>query len=209
MVVEPPAACEAKTHGYYSPFSPTAQMCTLDVPGKKSGGCFGDSGGPTIGQRPDGTLVEVGIISTGGDFCSTKRPNVMTRADLVSTWVGEWIAATESGGPRPIFDPKTPFPLMAKPVAEAFAVSTLRDRFGQRFERAERVAGSCRRVSRSRFKCEIAWIAGRFVYGGVVSPFYVRRDNSVVWDSHFLIRWGTLKCLRANGNRCPIQSKRG
>jgi secreted trypsin-like serine protease len=209
MVVQPPAACKAKTRGYYSPFSPAAQMCTLDVPGKKSGGCFGDSGGPTIGQRPDGTLVELGIISTGGDFCSTKRPNVMTRADLVSTWVGEWIAATESGGPRPVFDPQTPFPLMAKPVAEAFAVSTLSDRFGLRFERAERVAGSCRRVSRSRFKCEIAWIAGRFVYGGVVSPFYVRRDNSVVWDSHFLIRWGTLKCLRANGNRCPIQSKRG
>lgn len=209
MVVQSPAACKAKTRGYYSPFSPAAQMCTLDVPGKKSGGCFGDSGGPTIAQRPDGTLVELGIISTGGNFCSTKRPNVMTRVDLVSTWVGEWIAATESGGPRPIFDPKTPFPLMTKPLAELFAVSTLRDRFGPRFEGADRIAGSCRRASRSRFKCEIAWIAGRFVYGGIVSPFYVRRDSAVVWDSHFLIRWGTLKCLRANGNRCPIQSKRG
>jgi hypothetical protein len=37
----------------------------------------------------------------------------------------------------------------------------------------------------------------------------VRRDSAVVWDSHFLIRWGALKCLRANGSRCPIQSKRG
>jgi secreted trypsin-like serine protease len=209
MIVETPSVCKSKTHGYYSPFSPAAQMCTLDLPRRKSGGCFGDSGGPTIGHRPDGSLVELGIISTGGNFCSTKRPNVMTRVDLVSAWVGEWIAATESGGPRPIFDPETPFPLMTKPVAEGFAVSTLRDRFGPRFERAKRIAGSCRRVSRSRFKCEIAWIAGRFVYGGVVSPFYLRRDSAVVWDSHFKIRFGVLQCLEDRSRHCPIQSKSG
>lgn len=209
MVVQPAAACKAKTHGYFSPFSPTAQMCTLDLPSKKSGGCFGDSGGPTIGQRPDGTPVELGIVSTGDEACSTKRPNVMTRTDFVAGWVSEWIAATESGGPRPALDPNTPFPLMPKQAAEAFAVSTLKDRFGKRFERAERVAGNCHRSSRTRFKCEIAWIAGRFVYGGTVSPFYVRRDNAVVWDSHFQIRWGALACLRQNGRRCAIQSKSG
>jgi secreted trypsin-like serine protease len=209
MVVQPPAKCKAKTRGYFSPFSPSVQMCTLDLPSKTSGGCFGDSGGPVIGRRPDGTPVELGVVSTGGNLCSTKRPNVMTRVDLVSGWVGEWVAATESGGPRPVFDPKTPFPAMTRPVAETFAVSTLVDQFGERFERASRVAGSCRRVSSSRFKCEIAWIAGRFVYGGTVSPFYVRRDSAVVWDSHFLIRWGALKCLRAGSGRCPIQSKRG
>lgn len=209
MVVQAPAACKARTRGYYSPFSPVVQMCTLDQPTKMSGGCFGDSGGPAIGQRPDGTPVELGVISTGGDFCSTKRPNVMTRVDLVSSWVSEWVAATEAGGPRPFVDPKAPFPLMTEPVAEVFAVSTLRDEFGNRFERADRVVGSCRRASRSRYKCEIAWIAGRLVYGGNVFPFYVRRDGAVVWDSHFQIRWGALKCLRGNGRRCPIQSKRG
>jgi secreted trypsin-like serine protease len=209
MVVEPPAQCKAKTHGYYSPFSPTAQMCTLDLPRRKSGGCFGDSGGPVIGQRPDGTPVELGIISTGGDFCSTKRPNVMTRVDLVSGWVAEWVAATEAGGPRPVLDPNTPFPAMTEPVAEVFAVGTLRDHFGKSLERAQRIAGNCRRASRTRFNCEIAWISGRLVYGGIVSPFYVRRDNAVVWDSHYQVRWGALKCLRENPRRCPIHSKRG
>jgi secreted trypsin-like serine protease len=209
MVVQRPALCKAKTRGYFSPFSPVAQMCTLDVPRKKSGGCFGDSGGPVIGQRPDGTPVELGVISTGGDFCSTKRPNVMTRADYVAGWVAEWIAATEAGGPRPTLDPKTPFPPMTRPAAEVFAVGTLSEHFGERFERAERVAGSCRRVSRTRFRCEVAWIAGRFVYGGIVSPFYVRRDSAVVWDSHYQVRWGVLACLRQNPGRCPIRSKRG
>ena len=209
MVVQTASVCKAKTHGYYSPFSPAAQMCTIDLPTRKSGGCFGDSGGPTIAQRPDGTPVELGIISTGGDSCSTKRPNVMTRADLVSSWVSEWIAATEFGGPRPIFDPNAPFPQMTRVAGESFAGSTLRVHFGRRFERAERIAGNCRRSSRSRFKCEIAWIAGRFVYGGTVSPFYVRRDDAVVWDSHFHIRWGVLKCLRDRSRHCAIQSKRG
>lgn len=209
MVVQSPSACKAKTHGYFSPFSPAAQMCTLDIPSKRSGGCFGDSGGPTIGLRPDGTAVELGIISTGGDSCSTKRPNVMTRTDFVSSWVSEWIAATESGAPRPVLDPETPFPQMSKTTGEIFAVSTLRDQFGKRFERATQVVGNCRRASSSRFKCEIAWIAGRFVYGGSVSPFYVRRDDAVVWDSHFQIRFGVLKCLQDHSRHCPIQTKRG
>jgi secreted trypsin-like serine protease len=209
MVIETPTFCRAKTHGYFSPFSPAAQMCTLDLPSRKSGGCFGDSGGPTIGQRPDGTLVELGIISTGGDSCSTKRPNVMTRTDLVSSWVSEWIAATETGATRPILDPRTPLPMMTDRAAQIFAASTLRDQFGKRFERATRIAGSCRRSNRTRFNCEIAWISGRFVYGGTVSPFYVRRDSAAVWGRHFLIRWGALKCLRDSSRHCPIQGKSG
>ncbi|HEY3552979.1 MAG TPA: hypothetical protein VGK66_04760, partial [Solirubrobacterales bacterium] len=166
-------------------------------------------GGPTIAHRPDGTLVELGIISTGGENCSTKRPNVMTRADFVSTWVSEWIAATESGGPRPVLAPGTPLPQMTRSGGELFAISTLRDHFGKRIEQAKRIAGSCRRASRSRFKCEIAWIAGNFVYGGTVSPFYLRRDDAVVWDSHFKIRFGVLKCLQDRSRHCPIQSKSG
>lgn len=209
MVVQSTSFCRAKTQGYFSPFSPTAQMCTLDLPSKKSGGCFGDSGGPTIGLRPDGTPVELGIISTGGDLCATKSPNVMTRTDLVSGWVSEWIAATEAGGPRPVLAPGTPFPQMSDPAAQIFTVSTLREEFGKRFERAKRIAGNCNRVGRSRFKCEIAWVSGRFIYGGSVSPFYVRRDDTVVWNSHFLIRWAAVKCLRDNPRRCAIQTKRG
>jgi trypsin len=210
MVVQPPAFCEGTVRRFYPPFSSGAQMCTLDVPTKRSGGCFGDSGGPAIGQRPDGTPVELGVISTGGSFCSTKLPNVLTRADFVSSWVSEWIVATETGGPRPLPDPNAELPAMSKQSAESFAVATLRDSFGRRFERAKRVAGSCRRTSQTRFKCEVAWISGRLVFAGVVSPFYVRRDSAVVWDSHFQIRWGALGCLRGkHASRCPIHSKRG
>jgi secreted trypsin-like serine protease len=209
MVVQTPSFCKQKTRRYYPPYSPAAQVCTLDLPTKRSGGCFGDSGGPAIGQRADGTQVELGVISTGGAFCNTRLPNVLTRADFISPWVSEWIAAIETGAPRPVLDPNTPFPLMTRPVAEAFAIYTLQGAFGRRFERAKRVLGNCRRVSRSRFRCEVSWRSGRDIYGGLVSPFYVRRPQGIVWTSHFRIEWARLKCLRSNAPRCPIHSKRG
>jgi secreted trypsin-like serine protease len=207
MVVQKPALCKQKTRNDRPNYSAALQMCTLDVPAKKSGGCFGDSGGPAIGVRPDGVPVELGVISTGGAFCSTKLPNVLTRVDVISAWVSEWIGATESGGPRPIVDPKAPFPLMTKPVAEEFAVLTLQDHFGSRF--SGRVYGSCRRASQSRFRCEVSWRSGRNIYAGTVSPFYVRQQDAVTWKSHFRIEWAPLKCLRSNAPHCPIHVRRG
>jgi secreted trypsin-like serine protease len=207
MVVQKPALCKQKTRNDRPNYSPALQMCTLDVPTKKSGGCFGDSGGPAIGTRADGTPVELGVISTGGAFCSTKLPNVLTRVDVISTWVSEWIAATESGGPRPIVDPKAPFPQMSKPLAEEFTVLTLQDHFGARF--SGRVFGSCRRASRSRFRCNVSWRSGRNIYAGTVSPFYLRQQDAVIWKAHFRIEWAPLKCLRNNAPRCPIHVRRG
>jgi secreted trypsin-like serine protease len=209
MVVQTPAFCKRKTRSYYPPYSAAAQLCTLATP-KTSGGCFGDSGGPAIAQRADATPVQLGIISTGGPFCSTKLPNVLTRIDFISTWVGEWVAAIELGAPRPVADPNSPFPLMTRPVAEAFAVFTLRNNFGRRFERTKRIFGNCRRASRSRFRCQVAWRSGRLIFAGIVTPFYVRRQEAFTWESHFRIEWAVEKCLRGDRPRsCPIRTKRG
>jgi hypothetical protein len=208
-VVQPSDFCKKKVGSFYPFYSPGVQMCTTTPPKHTSGGCFGDSGGPAIGQRADGTPVELGVISSGGPFCSTRLPNILTRVDFVSTWVSEWITATELGGPKPIVDPNTPVPLMTRPVAEGFAVYTLQDHFGRAFQRAKDIFGSCRRASRSRFRCEISWRSGRNIYGGVVSPFYARLQDAVVWNSHFRIEWAPLKCLRSNAPRCPIHVRRG
>jgi secreted trypsin-like serine protease len=207
MVVQKSSVCKQKTRVDRPNYSPLLQMCTLDVPTQKSGGCFGDSGGPAIGLRADGIPVELGVISTGGAFCSTKRPNVLTRVDVISTWVSEWIAATEAGGPRPIVDPQALFPQMTKPVAEEFTVLTLQDHFGPRF--SGRVFGRCHRSSRSRFRCEVSWRSGRNIYAGTVSPFYLRQQDAVIWKSSFRIEWAPLKCLRSNAPHCPIHVRRG
>ncbi len=207
MVVQTPNFCEQKTKRFYPEFSTTAQFCALDAPTKKSGGCFGDSGGPGIGTRADGTPVELGIISTGGPFCDTKFPNVLTRVDTVSTWVAEWVAATEAGAPRPVAKPALPG--MTRSVAELFAVYTLQNHFGRAFERASEVFGNCRKASRSRYNCEIAFRSGRNLYAGVVTPSYVQRQGATAWQSHFKIEWAVLKCLRKNPNRCAIHTRSG
>ena len=207
MVVQTPAFCDQKTKRYYPEFSAAAQFCAIDAPAKKSGGCFGDSGGPGIGQRADGTPVELGIISTGGPFCNTRFPNVLTRIDTVSAWVAEWIAATEAGAPRPA--PNPAIPQMTRSVAELFAVYTLQNHFGRAFERAAEVFGNCRRSSRSRYKCEIAFRSGRNLYAGIVTPAYVRRQDAIAWQSHFRVEWAAIKCLRKNPQRCAIHTRRG
>jgi secreted trypsin-like serine protease len=203
MVVQGPSFCERKTKRFYPEFSATAQFCALDAPAKKSGGCFGDSGGPGIGQRADGTPVELGIISTGGPFCNPKFPNVLTRVDTVSTWVAGWVAATEAGAPRPVTT--APLPKMTKSVAELFAVFTLQNKFGRAFERASEVFGSCRPSGR----CEVAFRSGANLYAGEVSSAYVRRQEATAWKSHFRIEWARIKCLRKNPQRCAIHTRRG
>ncbi len=205
MLVQTPTSCKQKTHSFYAPFSPTAQVCLLAA-SRASGGCFGDSGGPAIGQRADGSPVEIGITSTGGPNCSTKVPNVLTRVDYVSTWVAEWIAAVETGAPPPAG--ATKLPAMVKEGAEQFAVLTLLNSFGKRFERAREIAGSCKKASRSRFRCQIVWIAGRDIYAANVSPFYILRQGAVAWDSHFKAEWALLKCIRAS-KHCAIHRKHG
>ena len=207
MVIQTPTSCKQTTKRYYPEFSTSAQFCAVDAPAKHSGGCFGDSGGPGIGQRADGTPVELGIISTGGPFCNPKFPNVLTRVDTVSAWVGEWIAATEAGAPRPVANPA--LPQMTRSVAELFAVYTLQSHFGRAFERAAEVFGNCRRASRSRYRCEIAFRSGPNLYAGIVTPAYVKRQDAIAWQSHFRVEWAAIKCLRMNPNRCAIHTRRG
>ena len=208
MLVQTPSFCQSKTKSFYRPYSTAAQVCMLAA-NRASGGCFGDSGGPAIGHRADGTPVQLGITSTGGPACSTKLPNILTRVDYVSAWVSEWIAATEAGAPPPFVDPGTLLPAMIREGAEELAVFTLINAFGKRFEGAREIAGQCRKASRTRFRCQIAWITGRNIYAGTVSPFYVARQEAVAWNSHFRVEWAQLKCLRSNSRHCAIHRKRG
>jgi secreted trypsin-like serine protease len=212
MTVQKDGLCRAKTNGFYEDYSGAVQLCLLSTPKKTSGTCFGDSGGPAVATRPDGTPVELAVISVVGPLCSPQTPNVLTRVDYVSTWVSEWIAATESGGPAPFVDPAAPLPPMKKSTGEEFAIFTLFDAFGERFSSASRIAGGCKRASKTRFRCEIAWIARGTIYAGIISPFYIRKQQTFAWDSHYLVRWAPQRCIgkdRLGGPGCRIHSKHG
>lgn len=206
-VVKPASFCRQKISPFYKPFLPTAQTCVLSKD-RKSGGCFGDSGGPAIGKRADGSAVQLGITSTGGPECSPKIPTVLTRVDFVSTWVSEWIAAIETGSPPPTVDPNTPLPRLTRESAEEFAVYTLINAMGGRFERATELFGNCKKTSGGHFRCQIDWFLGRNVYASEITPFYLRRREAVAWDSHYRIEWASLKCLKSK-RHCRIHKKHG
>lgn len=209
MVVQKPSSCRSRVRSYYTDFSPGAQLCALSPPANKTGTCFGDSGGPAIGTRADGVPVELGVISVVGPECTTKTPNVLTRVDFVSSWVTGWIAATEAGAAPPLV--AASLPQMTESGAGQFALYTLFGAFGKRISSANKLSGDCRRTGKTRFSCEIVWIARHTVYAGIVTPFYVLRQQTTTWDSHFLVRWAPVRCVNDNfkGRGCRVHSKRG
>jgi secreted trypsin-like serine protease len=207
--IQQPGSCRSKTGSFYRAYKPAEQLCTLDLPSKKGGGCFGDSGGPGVAKRADGSTVEVGVISIGTPGCDPKLPNVLTRVDLISTWASQWIAAVETGAAPPAG--AVTLPKLQKEGAEELAVFSLIDNFGKRFEDASQVFGGCKQASKTRFRCQIAWIYKRNLFAGEVSPFYVLRQQTVAWKSHYRVEWAPLKCLEhtKNVNSCHIHSRSG
>jgi secreted trypsin-like serine protease len=93
--------CRNHGRAYYPFFNASLQLCTITPPGFAIGTCHGDSGGPALAYRADGTPVQIGITSLGPADCDTTLPDVFTRVDLVAPWVGEWVAALATAAPPP------------------------------------------------------------------------------------------------------------
>jgi len=88
------AYCRNHSRLYYPFYNSSSQLCTITPPGFSTGTCHGDSGGPALGFRGDGTPVQIGITSLGPANCDARLPDIYTRVDLVAGWVAQWIAAT-------------------------------------------------------------------------------------------------------------------
>jgi secreted trypsin-like serine protease len=86
--------CRNHARAYYPFFNYGLQLCTITPPGFSIGTCHGDSGGPALAFREDGTPVQIGITSLGAANCDTHLPDIFTRVDRISPWIGEQIAAT-------------------------------------------------------------------------------------------------------------------
>ncbi len=203
-----PASCGRQIPRFYRPYSPALQMCTTDPPDRANGACFGDSGGPAIAHRADGSPVEIGIVSTGGPGCSTRFPNIFTRVDRVSTWAAEWIAATELGAPPPAL--KAQLPTLSRESAEGLAAGLLSARFGRLFTGNQGLQGGCRRLGATRQKCELLWRFGPKVYFGTVTVFYALRQGTVAWGNSYAINRASIRCLRSDhSERCRVETRRG
>lgn len=207
-VVLSPGACKARTHSFYPPYSSVLQMCTTDPPDHANGGCFGDSGGPAIAHRPDGSPVEIGIVSTGGPECSTRLPNIFTRADLISTWASEWVAAVEANGPPPGLQARLPG--LSRESAVGLVVGVLRARFGNLFLENQGLQGGCKRLGATRMKCQLIWRHGPRIYVAAVTVFYAVRQNTVAWGNSYVVRRASIRCLEGDHpGRCKVETRRG
>ena len=209
-IVEDTSACKSESRRYYPFYSAALQLCAIDHPSDKVSGCFGDSGGPAIATRTDGTPVEVGIVSTGGPGCNTHLPNVFTRVDQINAWVASWIAAVETGAPPPAIKiPKAHVPTLSFERAKELAAIAFAEAFRGKFIKASEKSIGCRRVAKPRVKCNVNWFQGGNDYYGSVTIFYAIRKNAVIWGDHYRVHWVNDRCWFHSGHRstCVVRTR--
>jgi hypothetical protein len=204
-VVHGPPWCER----HAPPFHPVGQICSLASSDPPSGTCFGDSGGPLLVAGPGGQgLVEIGILSSGYDHCSTREPHVYTRADLIAHWAHRWISALNpSSTPPPHSRP--PDPAMSNPLAEAIARQALLKAIGTPFQRRSGYTVRCRPINSTRRGCSVYWFFRAKLYYGGVTPYLLKRGEPP-WNARSTISWVTDRCyFHTNRKHCTVHTRRG
>jgi secreted trypsin-like serine protease len=208
--IDAPERCRQGVSRFYGFYEADRQLCTLDAPQFKVTPCNGDSGGPAIATRSDGTAVEVGIVSMGAFTCSPDSPAVYTRVDQISTWVDRWIDAVENGGPTPqVKVPIAHIPTLTRQRAEELSFLVLEEAFKERFARGQERAIRCVRQGKSQIKCGLTWFEGPNDYYGRVNVFYAIRHNVVLVGAHYAVHWVNDDCYfhSADPQSCRIHSK--
>lgn len=208
--IEQASRCKEGTRRFYPFFDPSRQVCALDSPRFRITTCHGDSGGPAIATRADGTPVEVGVTSLGDGSCNPASPAVFTRVDQISSWVQSWIAAVETGAPEPqVKVPKAHIPLLTRERSEEISLLAMDEAFGPKFAHGQEKAVKCERLTKSRLKCGVTWFQGPNDYFGRVTVFYAIRHNVVLAGVHYKVHWVNDHCYFHSGHptSCKVQTK--
>ncbi|MFT3863301.1 MAG: serine protease [Solirubrobacterales bacterium] len=193
--VEESKRCEKGIRRIYPFLDPTIQLCAIDAPKYHITTCHGDSGGPAMARRADGSLVEVGVTSLGSEDCKPTSPAVFTRVDQIQEWVQSWIDYVESGGAQPTVKvPKAHIPTMTRERGEELSYLILVEVFGGRFLHGQEQAIGCTRQSKSRLKCNVSWWKGANDYYGRLNVFYAIRHNVVLVNAHYAVHWVNDRC---------------
>lgn len=73
------------------------RICAIDFPKFKSGVCQGDSGGPLVAYDKKRGWIEFGIAQAVFYRCTTHRPQLFTRTDLLAKWIAGRVQEVEAG----------------------------------------------------------------------------------------------------------------
>jgi secreted trypsin-like serine protease len=209
--IEEASHCKEGTRRFYPFFDPSRQVCALDAPHPHITTCHGDSGGPAIATRTDGTPVEIGVTSLGDGDCNPASPAVFTRVDQISSWVQSWIDAVEAGAPTPHAKvPKAHIPALTRERSEEISGLAMEEAFGPTFRHGEEKAIHCARRAKARAKCGVTWFEGANDYFGKVTVFYAIHHNVVLAGVHYKVHWVDDHCYFHSGHpqTCKIQTKK-
>jgi len=158
--------------------------------------CNGDSGGPAIARRADGVAVQIGIVSlkTSPD-CDPRSPQVLARADRVSSWVAAWTSAIELGTAAPaVVVPDVELPQVTRRDAELFAWLGLEFDFGSRFSKGRYHAIECRQVNREKVRCQVQWLRGINFYRGGITIYAALPREGFIYNYRYTIRRFNANC---------------
>lgn len=204
-VIRSSGYCQRRLGRLLATYSSASQICVQSRFNSLAGACNGDSGGPGIARRTDGTPVLIGVISLKGSLsCSPLSPQVLARADRVSTWASAWMAAVESGGPVPeVVVPKVVLPPVTRRDAEFVAALGLEADFGNRFTKGRLHRIACQRLEREKVKCGVLWVRGGNLFRGAVTVYSALPREGFVYNLRYTIRRFNLNCWLRNRHPIP------
>lgn len=211
LLLQSPAYCKRHATAFpHEPFySAAGDLCALDRPDHTVSGCFGDSGGPAIAKRADGTPVEVGIIVGGGPECSRTIPNLYTRVDRISAWVAGWIAAVETGAPEPPTPTASP-PYVFFDQAKHEGGVLLRIVFGDRFRSGVDKRARCTRRDWNAVRCAVSWHHGGERYYGSFTIRNIVVGEELVPRDRYTIHRVSDRCRHgAQSGPCRVHTRSG
>lgn len=205
-IVRSAASCRRSLRRAFMTYTPSSQICVRSQAQSGPGLCNGDSGGPAIARRADGSPVQIGIVSLKGAFdCNPRSPQVLARVDRVSPWVAAWIAAVEGGAPAPrVVRPRLVLPPMTREAAEFVVVLGLEADLGSRFTRGREHRIGCRRINREKVKCRILWLRGRDLYEGAITAYTALPREGSIYNYRYTIRRFNFRCWL--NSRRPMRS---